>query len=292
MHSATLFVSDLDGTLLRHDATLSPYARALLCALLEQGLPFTIATGRSVVSAQQILGDLPLRLPVICSNGACIADLASGHHFAIHAIEKPLDLELFYFLRDRNLNPFLSSYNGREEHLYIDHISNAGMSAYYGERVSANDLRLRQTPDLRTILNESILCINVIDRRDTLEQAEAALHAEFGGAFQTYVYADWYTPGWYWLSVYHCLGTKAAGIWRLAQERSLDLRQVMVFGDNFNDLPMFEAAGFRVAPANAIPEVLALADVVIGANETDSVVDYLAKTTGRQHLCEQFRQVM
>ena len=53
--SNVLYVSDLDGTLLQDDATLSPASRQILTSLLEEGLPLTVASARSVVSMQQML---------------------------------------------------------------------------------------------------------------------------------------------------------------------------------------------------------------------------------------------
>ena len=56
---ATLYVSDLDGTLLQPDATLSRFARSGLEELLADGALFTVASARSVVSMNAILGALP-----------------------------------------------------------------------------------------------------------------------------------------------------------------------------------------------------------------------------------------
>ncbi len=55
-----LYVSDLDGTLLQSDATLSARSQDILRGLLDDGMTFTIATARSAFSVRQILGDLPL----------------------------------------------------------------------------------------------------------------------------------------------------------------------------------------------------------------------------------------
>lgn len=71
MNQATqLFVSDLDGTLLRSDGTLSDFSRAALTGLLTAGLAFTVASARSVVSMQAILGSLrPLRRAIVPTAG-------------------------------------------------------------------------------------------------------------------------------------------------------------------------------------------------------------------------------
>ena len=52
--------------------------------------------------------------------------------------------------------------------------------------------------------------------------------------------------------------------------------RVVVFGDDMNDLPLFERADYSIAVANAAPEVLAKANLVIQSNDSGAVIDYLA----------------
>ena len=80
MSSKTLYVSDLDGTLMRNDETLSENTVRIINELVEKGLSFTYATARSVESARPITGGLKLNLPVVTRNGAVLADNATGKH--------------------------------------------------------------------------------------------------------------------------------------------------------------------------------------------------------------------
>jgi len=77
----TLYISDLDGTLLNNKPELSLFSRERLQALIADGLHFTVASARSVNSIRSLLGELKLTLPVISFNGAYISDLASGEHY-------------------------------------------------------------------------------------------------------------------------------------------------------------------------------------------------------------------
>ena len=76
----TLYVSDLDGTLMRNNERLSEYTVRTLNELLRQGMPFTFATARSIESARVITGALEIKLPVITRNGAVLADNTTGRH--------------------------------------------------------------------------------------------------------------------------------------------------------------------------------------------------------------------
>ena len=76
----TLYVTDLDGTLMKNDETLSAYTVQTINELIEKGMAFTYATARSIESAVPITGGLKMKLPAITRNGAVLADNTTGKH--------------------------------------------------------------------------------------------------------------------------------------------------------------------------------------------------------------------
>ncbi|MFQ7034491.1 MAG: HAD family hydrolase [Candidatus Borkfalkia sp.] len=74
----TLFVSDLDGTLLTSAENISPYSLEKLNAMIDGGMPFTYATARSLNSAAKAVWGLRQNLPVILYNGAVIMEPSGG----------------------------------------------------------------------------------------------------------------------------------------------------------------------------------------------------------------------
>ena len=274
-----LFVSDLDGTLLQNDATLSPYARYHLERMIAGGLNFTIATARSITSVKEILGELPLPLPVICANGAYLSDLKKAKHQHTQAIEKPLDREILTLVRNAGMTPFLSSYDGEYDHLYFHHILNEPMAWYQQERVKAADPRLAQLEDWEVAMQEKVICFNIMERKEPLAELRATIENRYGDKVQTYLYENWLTEEWFWLSIYAQNATKAHAINILLNNMRLNKKHLTVFGDNLNDIQMFELAQNGIAPSNAVSEIKAIATKVIETNETDSVVNYLLKLT-------------
>ena len=91
----TLYVSDLDGTLVRDDLTLSDESRRDLCALLAEGALITVASARSVTSIRAILGDIPFTLPIIEFNGAFLSEYRTGRHEIVNAIPATLARGVF-----------------------------------------------------------------------------------------------------------------------------------------------------------------------------------------------------
>jgi hypothetical protein len=84
-----LYVCDLDGTLLRSDATLSGFARDSINRLLDAGVHLTLASARGTAGMRTLLDGVRLRLPVIELNGAFVSDMRSGRHVAGNVLPAP-----------------------------------------------------------------------------------------------------------------------------------------------------------------------------------------------------------
>ncbi|MCB0839633.1 MAG: HAD family hydrolase [Bacteroidetes bacterium] len=274
-----IFVSDLDGTLLKNDACLSDYSRKNLEMLLAKEIPFSVATARSVVTVRHVLGNLPLRLPVVCSNGAYITDFQSGERLFVNSMDSQIVDEIIRMIRRVKGNVFLSTFDGTEDKLYLEPIQNEGMKWYRDNRIFHKDPRLNDIKNCLDHLHESIICINFIERPEVLKEIESELERIYGDQLVMYIYDVNEVPGWNWLSIYDRRATKARAIQHLIESLGYETEHLTVFGDHLNDISMFEMAGWGVATGNARSELKAIASEVIGTNETDSVVKYLLKVT-------------
>ncbi len=134
-----LYISDLDGTLLRPDATLSSYSRDTLNGLIADGLHFSIATARSVSSIRQLLRGLDLELPVVNLNGALVSDLHSGHHHAVHALASEICHKVYDCIAEGGYTPFVSTTNNLRDRLYYHRADSAGMRWFVDDRQRAGD---------------------------------------------------------------------------------------------------------------------------------------------------------
>jgi len=75
---STLYVSDLDGTLLNTNTKLSEKSKEIINTLVQQGVKFTYATSRSFSSASEVIQGLNLSIPVITNNGAFYIEPTNG----------------------------------------------------------------------------------------------------------------------------------------------------------------------------------------------------------------------
>ena len=271
----SLYVSDLDGTLLNGSAGLSESGRARLTRLLEDGVEFTVASARGVASMRAILGGLPLRLPVIGFNGAYLSDLATGRHEIVNAIEPAIASDLHALIAGHGIPPLIATFSGREDLVYYAEPANDGMHWWLKDREASRDPRLRRLVDATLALREQVVCLTGIGPLALLTDIAARIRETFAGLIELHVFENWYSPGWHWLTVHDRRASKGQAVRELMRLRGLGDRRVVAFGDQTNDLALLAAADEAVAVRNAIPEVLAIATQVIGSNEEDSVIEYI-----------------
>ena len=123
----SLFVSDLDGTLLGPNAVLSDYSRDTLWSLIREGLLFTVATARTVPSIRALLGEVSLPLPVVELNGVYLSDLATGRHLSVNAMTTDVASDVIATLQRRGLSAFVATSADDEDHIYYGDLPNPAM---------------------------------------------------------------------------------------------------------------------------------------------------------------------
>ena len=273
----TVYVTDLDGTLLGRDARLSPRTRAGLAELLDDGLLLTVASARSVVAMQQMFDGLRLPLPVVEFNGAFISDLATGEHLVTNAIGADVVGDVYRTIGSAGFLPFVSTFDGDSDRFYYSEIRNPGMKWYLDDRIANNDPRITMTDDLASRLSEQVASLTVIDRPEVVGDLHLKLMDEFGDVLSYVRFDSLYSLGWQWLTVHDARATKGQALLTMLCREGLDAAEVVAFGDSNGDLPLFRVADRSVAVANASARLMSVATEVIGANSDDSVVEFLER---------------
>jgi Cof subfamily protein (haloacid dehalogenase superfamily) len=274
-----IYISDLDGTLLQNNGTLSDFSKRELTHLLNNDLCFTVASARSVVAMRKILADVPIQLPVIEFNGAFISDLATGRHEIINQLDQELVPEILHLVNQHDCIPFISSYNGKEDCLYYERVTNDGMQWYFEDRTHHKDKRLRHTAKHSNNFNDQVVCFTIINQKENLIELAAAIKEHCNEKVEIHLFENQYSLGWYWLTVHDKRASKDQAIQILLERIGISKNELTVFGDNSNDIKMFKLAGQSVAVSNATEELKQYATLVVGTNEEDSVVKYILKNS-------------
>lgn len=266
----TLYISDLDGTLLNEHSLISPTTAKQLNSLIEKGMLFSIATARTPATVVDLMSEVDLQLPVALMTGALVYDLSTHRYLAISSFPHQVSKRLIEASLVTDLSPM------------IYYIENSVLHVAYQEplsEVQQNFISQRNnTPYKKFIRIQDCFCVpekmvllfymGTYEKLRTIHDAISRLDGH-----SSYLYNDSMQPSLGYLEIYPAGTSKANAIAQIAQWAGAD--EVVAFGDNHNDLPMFEASHRSYAVANAVDAVKEAATDTIGANSDNGVATFI-----------------
>lgn len=270
----TLYVTDLDGTLLNSMDSVNPYSIEVINALVEKGMLFTYATARSLVSASVVTRGLSTRIPVIAYNGAFIFQPDMGEILASEGFGEQERERVVSVMRERKPGLLVYSFvDGKEKVSWVRDRENEGIRRYLSQR--KGDRRLRPLPDESGLFDGDIFYFTCIGERQEL----LGLYEMFAGdeRYTCTLQQELYRPEFF-CEIMPRKATKANAIVKLKELWECD--RVVSFGDAINDLSMFRISDECYAVENAVEELKAAATGVIGSNDADGVARWLAARMG------------
>lgn len=263
----TLFVSDLDGTLLNEKADISDKAADILNDLIENGLNFTFATARTAASALKITEKLNLKLPCILMNGVSIYDTVTGRYMKNEYIKPENALAVSEIFKRHNLHPFM--YKIERDMLYAVYsdFSNRAMKDFYAVRRVKYDKPFIKCSDLSEAADSGTVYFTILDSYEKLLPVKCEIEKNKG--VKLAFYRDVYHKEYWFLEVFGSAASKYNAVVFLKNYGAYE--SITGFGDNLNDIPLFNACDRKIAVGNAKNELKDIADYVIGDNNSDSV---------------------
>lgn len=273
-----LYITDLDGTLLDRDGRLSKNTLGILKALIEDGALVTIATGRSLVSVKEIMGECLPKLPVIIHNGARIGDLSTGEYLYSNVMNKGILDEVLAMAFSEHFSPFLNAFEEQTDYFCYTLPANRATEDYIQYRQTIMPEGTMRPYKFRTELAAvEVINLNIIDEMYKLEAFQAQVRENFSPWVDVHITTEPSFPEIGWLTVGDSRSHKAEAIRALVGMVSSAPLHVTVFGDQLNDIQMFAAADRAIAVSNASPELLELAHEIIDPHWEDSVAKFIAR---------------
>ena len=269
--SRTLYVSDLDGTLLNANAELSSYTTNALNSMIADGLDFTVATARTLESAGVILADLDLCIPIVLMNGVLIYDLKNRLYVQVYPISAETVSAVSHTLQVLGITGFMYELRDGELMTFYESLEQKPLRDFVDERVARYRKPFKQTNSFADISPEHIIYFTLIDTHDRLKPVHDALVDKPG--LNLTLYKDIYNTDLWYLEIFSDKASKQNAVAYLRD--AYGYGRIVGFGDNLNDLPMFEACDLKIAVENAKQEVKAAADHICGANNDDGVVKWI-----------------
>lgn len=274
MKNQTLYISDLDGTLLNRNSIVSPHSIEKINRLLQKGMLFTIATARTPATVVPLLEQLQIDIPAVLMNGAVLYDIRRKLYIRTNGFTDNSALRYIDLLEKRGLVPFAYRIDNNKLKVFHKPLANNMQREFKRQRENTPYKEFIPTIDYSVeLLDNPPLFLMIIDRLDKLQIAAAEINRT--GKCSLFCYRDIVDTEYGYLEIYPKGVSKAATAQQIIDK--LTPWEVVAFGDNLNDMPLFKIADRRYAPENAVDEVKQQATAIIADNDHDGVALFLEK---------------
>lgn len=267
LNQIKLVVFDVDGTLVNDEGIIGEKSLGLIKELMNYDVKISLASGRLHSALVEIAEIIGTSTPLISLDGALIKDKQGNQVIHQSGIRKKivnLSVELAekYFVNVALCHSEAIYYT--ENHSLIPMILDKFGALY------------KEVDSYKNYINNTLEIVFAGDNRRTMEYLRDRLSFPFAFGTSVSFFRSHSHDNIYYLEIKKSGSTKAKGLERLLKHLKLSQQNVMVVGDWYNDIPMFETKSFKVAMANAVPELKRMADFVLSkSNNEDGISEIL-----------------
>ncbi len=266
-----IFITDLDHTFLRSDLSISSFTQRIWNEKSNHHT-LSVATARSFKKSEQFLKNLHLNTPMILLDGSLIISQEREiidtklitKELGDAVIDEGSKFNIYPFilaLKDRNLNEaflYPAKRNEDQHNLLKRYSEDDNLEEKHNIRAMQENFKL-------VYMGEETLLRQLTDHLQTVFQDRLK-----------YILAPEVYLDCYFLTLLHPDADKAHGLNKVGEYLGRELSEFTVFGDNLNDLGMFQVAGTSVAVSNAHKELKSHANIILPhSNDEDGVAKYL-----------------
>lgn len=276
----TLYISDLDGTLLSSESRISAESIRLLNRAIEDGALISIATARTPATVSLLMKDIRIKIPMVVMTGASLWNINTGsytdvQHFTPDQVRRVIDAYTSVSGGGAFLYTLKDSAEGKGL-MEIYHIGSMNVTerGFMKERITS-PFKIFHVPDsgLSELPDKIENAVLFFGMRDNTIADKIKANLDKLPDINPMAYHDWNGEDITEIEAFPSGATKAQAIMRLKER--VGANRVIVFGDNVNDISMMKIADRSVAVGNALPEVKEIADEIIGSNDEDAVARYI-----------------
>ena len=264
-----IIVSDLDGTLLSDSGVIGIETKQLINQLQDCGVIFAFATGRLHSAVTGIAKELSIKSPIISLDGSMIRSTIDGSRIYESFVKKKHVRRALKFAEEQLLNIVLCH---DEAIYYTDRNSNMPMlSDKYGAKY-------KEVTSYDDYIDRTLEVVLFSDAANSMRYVRDRFLFPFSIGSNISFYKSHRHPNISFLEIRRSGSTKGKGLERLLKHHKIKPNQAAVLGDWYNDISLFETDAFKVAVANAIPEIKRMADMVTSkSNNEEGVAKFFKK---------------
>lgn len=265
----TLYISDLDGTILNSNTNISDYTASIINKIIENGHYFSYATARSFPVSHLLTSSLNIEIPIISHNGVFLINPFTQKTIISNFFNNIENSDLIRLFNEYQLTPNVYSFiDGVERVSLIKKPYDLAQRYYLDTR--KNDKRLRLVNNTDELYMGNIFYYLCMGDKEKLQPIHNVLNLD--KRFNSILSLE--HEKIFWLDIMPKNATKANAILKLKE--ILGCNKIISFGDGLNDIPMFKISDECYAVENAVPELKAIATGVIDSNENNGVAKWLS----------------
>lgn len=252
--------ADMDGTLLNNSDEITPITADTIQRAVQEGLIFSVCTGRPIQGVEKYNHILNLKAPVITYNGAMIVMSHTKEVLFEQGLEREDAAKILESGRKYNTTMCVWSKN----QLYTNVLNDRIME--YRKATDVTPILIENEEEL---LDQGITKILWYDTIENIQKWEKEIPSD------TFSSVTFCTSKPFYLEFFNKKVSKASAMERIGEHYGITREEMIGIGDGFNDLPMIEYAGLGVAMENAPDEVKEKAQYITASNECDGVAQVL-----------------
>ena len=256
-----LIVSDFDETLGNQEKIISPKVTSAVRRWISSGRRFSLATGRQYLMITDVIEKLGLEDPIVVRGGAEIVDARNGKIIHAKSIDKKTVKEFVGFLHGKGIELALE----QDDVIFSDYYRRSD----YIPTITFKPLSEFNLSDIPKMLIFAI--------EGDIDKKISFVTNELVNKFpQLFIVPRNSTRGKAW-DVTSERATKNLAVLKLITHLGLDRKETVGVGDGYNDFPLLEACGLKVAMGNANQELKEIADIIVPTYEEDGVAYLIDK---------------
>ncbi|MCU7493951.1 MAG: Cof-type HAD-IIB family hydrolase [Ignavibacteria bacterium] len=262
-----LIVFDLDGTLLNDNGMVGNETQKLVGELKKHGVEFTLASGRLQCAITEYASLLELKTPLISMDGALIKSNFNGDtvfesFVPERYVKKAVKLADKLFLKVALCHDeaiFFTEYNS----------SIPNMLDKFGAE-------FREVESYEGLSKRVLEIVVAGEQNDSVKFLKSRMSFPYSFGINASYFKSHYHDGIYYSEIRKSGVSKGSGLERLLRRMKIKITESAVIGDWYNDRSLFETGAFKVAMANAVPEIKRMAQYVTKRNNNeDGVAEFL-----------------
>ncbi|MHB8581108.1 MAG: Cof-type HAD-IIB family hydrolase [Ignavibacteriaceae bacterium] len=262
-----LIVSDLDGTLLNHQALISDETKKLIFELKERGVQFSFASGRLHSALTHLAEELDIQIPLISLDGSMIKSHPEGEIIYESFVKDKYIKKAIYFADKFLLNLALC---------HADAIYYTESNSIIPRIMDKFGAKYEEVRSYENCDKETLEIVFASDYNDNLKYVKNKMSFPHSIGLSSSYFKSQNHEGIYYLELRRQGSSKGMGLIKLLKYLKIKPQESAIIGDWYNDVSLFETESVKIALANSVSEIKRMADLVMQkSNDQDGVAEFL-----------------